>query len=314
VGDWVVAIGSPFGLGATVTAGIVSARARDINSGPYDDFIQTDAAINRGNSGGPLLDLQGNIVGVNTAILSPGGGNIGIGFAVPTSLAKPVIRELREKGEVERGWLGVRIQTVSRDIADAVGLDEPRGALVAEVTGGGPAEAAGVRVGDVIVGFAGEAIAEMRDLPIAVARAPVGETAQLKVWRDGKTVTLIPEIARLETPDPQPRRSGSAPGEKTPSLGLTLSPLTPDLRRQFELDTGQSGAVVTNVDPNGPAASHGFRPGDVITRAGTTVVDSPQDVERAVEVARDADRQSLLVLRRRGDAQAFVALPLQREG
>ena len=309
VGDWVVAIGSPFGLGATVTAGIVSARARDIQAGPYDDFIQTDAAINRGNSGGPLLNLDGDVVGVNTAILSPVGVNIGIGFAVPANLAKPIVQQLRESGTVERGWLGVQIQPVTPEIAEAVGLDDPRGALVADVTPDSPAAEAGVRVGDVVLSFAVSEVDELRDLTIAVAQAPIGTAADMEVLRDGQRVTVSPTISRLE-PSPTARTDAGGGDDAAPQLGMTIAPLTPETRRQYGIDGDASGVVVAEVKPDSPAATQGLQPGDVITRVGKEKVETPEQLASAVEAARKADQGSVLLLRRRDGMQSFVPIPL----
>ena len=310
VGDWVVAIGSPFGLGSTVTAGIVSARARNIQAGPYDDFIQTDAAINRGNSGGPLIDMSGKVVGVNTAIFSPVGVNIGIGFAVPSALAKPIVQELRETGEVKRGWLGVQIQPVTEEIANAMGMEETRGALVSSVVEDSPAAKGGVRTGDVILSFAGRDIDKLRDLPIAVANAPIGESADMVVWRNGERVTLSPRIARLED-DRQEGPPGAKPDREPQILGLALEELTPESRREFGIDPGEAGVVVAEGAPDGPAAREGIEPGDLITQVGGEKVTTPEEVKTAVEKARDAGRKSVLLMRRRGDNQSFVALPIK---
>jgi serine protease Do len=239
VGDWVMAVGNPFGLGGTVTAGIVSARGRNIQAGPYDDFIQVDASINRGNSGGPLFDLDGNVIGVNTAIYSPNGGSVGIGFAIPSNMVKTVVAQLREHGSVERGWLGVQIQNVTPDLAEALGLAAPRGAMVAKVTPGSPAEAAGVRTGDVILSFAGEAIGDTRELARVVAQYPAGTDADMKVWRNGAEQTLIATTGAM----PQPEQLAAAPGGRQPdgsyhssALDAQLAKLTPQLREHYGLD------------------------------------------------------------------------------
>lgn len=308
VGDWVVAIGNPFGLGGTVTAGIVSARARDIQMGPYDDFIQTDASINRGNSGGPLIAVGGQVVGVNTAIFSPTGGNVGIGFAVPSSVAQPIVQQLRKSGTVERGWLGVHIQNLSEDLATAMGLDRDSGAVVTSVVTGSPAAQAGVEVGDVILRFAGTDIAELRDLPRAVARHPVGQTAEITVWRDGERVTLSTQIARLES------ETGEQPQDvaETGDLGLALAPLSSDTRARLGLDEGINGALVSRVVPGSPAAEQGVRPGDVIVRIGGNEVSSPDTVVSAISEARAKDKESIAVLLQSGDQRRFVALPLSK--
>jgi Trypsin-like serine proteases, typically periplasmic, contain C-terminal PDZ domain len=252
VGDWVMAIGNPFGLGGSVSAGIISARNRDINAGPYDDFIQTDAAINRGNSGGPLFNLAGEVIGVNTAIISPTGGSIGIGFAVPANLAANVIDQLREFGETRRGWIGVRIQTVSPEIAESLDLEDARGALVAEVTEGGPAAEAGVESGDVILRFDDRDVEDMRDLPRMVAETTVGETVRMTVWRDGATQTLRVTLGRLEEAEAEVAALSEDAGDAedgaqngpTTLLGMGLAPLTDARRDELGLDAEATGVVV----------------------------------------------------------------------
>ena len=309
IGDWVVAIGNPFGLGGTVTAGIVSARARNIQSGPYDDFIQTDAAINRGNSGGPLLDMTGKVIGVTTAIFSPVGANIGIGFAIPSALARPIIQQLRESGEVRRGWLGVQIQPVTPEIAEALGFDSAKGALVSEVTKESPAQKAGIEVGDVILSFAGKSIEEFRDLPITVAQAPIGQQAEVKIWRDGKTLTLSPEIARLRSSAPA-QDTSEGHTEQSDALGLSLAPLTPEVRQRLGIAKDLQGVAVVGVKPGSTAESAGLRPGDIVTQVGRQKVESPEDVAEAVSKAREAGRDTVLILRSRDETQSFVAVPL----
>ena len=315
VGDWVLAIGNPFGLGGSVSAGIISARNRAIGAGPYDDFIQTDAAINRGNSGGPLFDLAGNVIGVNTAIISPTGGSIGIGFAVPAALARPVVDQLRQYGETRRGWLGVRIQQVTSDLAEALELDGARGALVSSVTSDGPAEASGLQPGDVILSFDGRDVPEMRDLPRMVAGTPVGKSVRVVIWRDGKTRTLRVTLGRLEdqqqaavdpaevTPDP------AAPTELS-GLGLSLAPLDAPMRDRFSIAEGVRGVVVTGVDPEGAAAAKGLSEGDVIVEVAQDPVASPSDVAERVEAARARGRSSVLVLVQSGADLRFVPLPI----
>ncbi|HYH17164.1 MAG TPA: DegQ family serine endoprotease [Azospirillum sp.] len=308
VGDWVLAIGNPFGLGGTVTAGIVSARARDIGAGPYDDFIQTDAAINQGNSGGPMFNLKGEVIGVNTAIFSQSGGNVGIGFAIPSALAGPIVAELRETGRVTRGWLGVAIQPIGPDIADALGLDERKGALVANVVKQGPAAKAGIETGDIITEYAGKPVESPHDLTRMVARTKPGDTARITVRRDGNTVPLEVRIAELQPPAQQAKAHQQQPADG--QLGLTLAPMTPELRREFGLDDTAKGAVVVEVAPDSPAAKSGFRPGDVISRAGNQPVDDPSDVAAAVDQARKAKKDSVLLLRQREDSALFVPLPM----
>jgi serine protease Do len=315
VGDWVVAIGNPFGLGGTVTAGIISARARNINAGPYDDFIQTDASINRGNSGGPMFNLDGEVIGINTAIFSPSGGSVGIGFSIPANLAKPVIDQLEEFGRARRGWLGVRIQTVTEELADSLGLTKAQGALVANLTEGGPAEKAKVNVGDVILSFDGKPIEEMRSLPRIVAETPVGKATNVVVWRRGKKVTLSVRLG--EFPDEgkvaaaTPRTSETKTNTKSlKSLGLTLAPVTDELRERFELGEGVKGVVVVDVDADSPAAENGVRPGDVVRKIGPdqAVVKTPAQVVKNVEQARKAKRKRLLFLFERDGNSRFVAL------
>jgi serine protease Do len=313
VGDWVIAIGNPFGLGGTVTAGIVSALNRDIHAGNYDDFIQTDAAINRGNSGGPLFNLDGEVVGVNSAIISPSGASVGIGFAVPASTVKPIVAQILEYGETRRGWIGVRIQTVTPEIADSLGLGTARGALVAGVTAEGPAAAAGLEPGDVVLAFGGRNIATMRDLPRVVAEAKIGATVDMQVFRDGETLTRRIAVAKLED---EPEEETDAPeaaepeGAETVVLGLGLSALDDDLRRRFNVGGNLSGVVVIEVDPLSSAAEKGVRVGDVVVQVAQRAVSSPEDVKRIVESEEKAGRNSIL-LRLLADGETrFVALRL----
>jgi serine protease Do len=316
VGDWVIAIGNPFGLGGTVTAGIISARARDINAGPYDDFLQTDASINRGNSGGPMFNLRGEVIGINTAIFSPTGGSVGIGFAIPASLAKPVIDQLKEYGRTRRGWLGVRIQALTPEIAESLGLERPEGALVAGSSPGGPAAEAGVQPGDVILTFNGREVGEMRRLPRIVAETPIDRDVPMTVWRNGSEIELQVKVGELEAAE-EAGLAAIAPGEPEPApveelraLGLSLTGLTPELRQQFGLPEQTKGVVITDVDANGPAAEKGLRPGDVIVEVGQQEVASPQDVTAKMQEARDAGRRSVLMLvDRQGDLR-FVAMNL----
>ncbi len=313
VGDWVMAIGNPFGLGGTVTVGIVSARNRDINSGPYDNFIQTDASINRGNSGGPLFDMQGNVIGINTAIISPSGGSIGIGFAIPAKTAMRVIDQLREFGETRRGWLGVRIQDVTPDMVDAIeGLAEARGALVTDVPAG-PAEDAGMLSGDVITVFDGVAIENTRELVRIVGNSPVGKEVPVTVLRNGDESDLIVVLGRRETSEavafPEETPEEEAPAEAN-ILGLTLAPITDELTEQFSLSSDE-GLVITGIDPESEAASKGLVEGDLITEAGQQKVGSVEDFEARITEARDAGRKSLLLLVRRGGDPRFVALSLE---
>jgi serine protease Do len=317
VGDWVVAIGNPFGLGGSVTAGILSARQRDINSGPYDDYLQTDAPINRGNSGGPMFNMDGQVIGINTAIYSPSCGSIGIGFAIPAALAEEVVDELKDERDhtVHRGWLGVRIQTVTDLIAENLGLDKPQGALVASVTAKGPAAAAGVQPGDVVLTFNHKPVDDMRQLPRLVAETPVGKTAALTVWRKRRDLTVEVKIGRLDEGAVQ-QASARAAGPTAPpgnsasikTLGLTLSGITPDLKDKFSLAEDAKGVVVVEVANDSAAAEKGFRPGDVIMEAAQTEVKSPDDVTKEITQAKAAGRKSILLLvDRQGDLR-FVAL------
>ncbi|MET4699847.1 serine protease Do [Constrictibacter sp. MBR-5] len=317
VGDWVIAIGNPFGLGGTVTAGIISARQRDINSGPYDDFIQTDASINRGNSGGPLVGLDGRVVGIATAIFSPSGGSVGIGFAVPSSLAGPVIEQLREFGETKRGWLGVRIQTVTDEIADSLGLKEQRGALVASITPGGPAEKAGVQPGDVILSFDGKRVDRMRRLPRIVAESRIGKETTVEVWRKGKEISLPLTVGELKETE---AAAAAAVSEETPQaekqaipgLGLSLSVITPALRSQYSLDEDVEGLVVTAVDDGGPADEKGVQEGDVLVEVNQDAVEDPAQVIEKVEASRkDGRRSVLLLVDRKGDLR-FIAVGITK--
>jgi serine protease Do len=315
VGDWVLAIGNPFGLGGTVTAGIVSARGRDIHEGPYDDFIQTDAPINRGNSGGPLFDMDGQVIGINTAIYSPSGGSIGIGFAIPANMAKMVVEQLRQYGHPRRGWLGVRIQEVTPDIADSLNLhDGPRGALVAGVNTGGPADQAHLRNGDVILSFNGAPVKDMRSLPRIVADTDVGKQVPVGVWRDGKEVALQAVLA--EKPDDVEKASATPATPPPPKpaeisgLGMTLAPIDQGARDRFHLGADQKGVVVTDVADGGAAAQRGLKPGDVIVEVQQSEVNSPDDVRRRIETVRREDRRSVLVLVQRAEGLSWVPLPL----
>jgi len=320
VGDWVLAIGNPFGLGGTVTAGIVSARNRDINAGPYDSFIQTDASINRGNSGGPLFDMDGKVVGINTAIISPSGGSIGIGFAVPANIAKNVIDQLIEYGETRRGWLGVRIQTVTDDIAESLGMDEAMGALVAGVSDGGPAADGGIETGDVIVEFDGKPVDEMRALPRIVADTKIGKEVDVKILRKGEEETLKITVGRLEEGEQVASLDADAEGgpadepESTTvsALGVDLSDLNDELRERYEVDGSVEGAVITEVDPSGPAAERQIRAGDVIVEVAQEKVTSAEQVKDQLDDLKDKGRKSalLLVANPAGELR-FVVVPFE---
>ena len=319
VGDWVVAIGNPFGLGGTVTAGIVSARGRDINQGPYDDFLQTDASINKGNSGGPLFNLEGEVIGVNTAIFSQSGGSVGIGFAVSSRLAKPVIGQLREYGHTRRGWLGVRIQTVTEEIAESLGLKDQTGALVADVTKGGPAEASGIEAGDVILKFNDRVVETMRKLPRIVAETKIGVDVPVEVWRGGRKVIVQAKIGELEKAEEAklvPAALTGAPEEpktgRVDALGIDLSLISDSLRAQYSLGEKVKGVIVTNVDGDGPAAEKGIREGDVIVEVAQEEVATPDDVAKGITSAREKGRGSVLLLIDRQGEMRFVALRIKQ--
>jgi serine protease Do len=309
VGDWVVAIGNPFGLGGTATAGIISARGRDVRLMDNDanDYLQLDAPINFGNSGGPVFNTAGQVVGVNTAIFSPNGGNVGIGFAIPANQVKVIVAELRENGSIERGWLGVQIQDLDDDLADSLGLDSARGALVTEVVADSPAARGGVQAGDVVTRFNGQAVDSTRTLSRSVASAPPSRPAQLTVWRDGRSRELTVELGQAEegaavaASNPTQGQSGSG------ALGLTLQSLTGEARAQLGLPSAVQGALVTNVSPGSTAAEKGLRPGDVITRVNQRAVANVADAIAALNAAKENDENALLLVRR-GDSQRFVAL------
>ena len=313
VGDWVIAMGNPLGQGFSVSAGIVSARNRAL-SGTYDDYIQTDAAINRGNSGGPLFNMDGEVIGVNTAILSPNGGSIGIGFSMASNVVTRVVDQLREFGETRRGWLGVRIQDLTDDLAEGFGLDSTKGALVNSVQEG-PAKEGGMLDGDIIVSFDGKPVADTRGLVRTVANSPVGESVRVIVLREGKSITLKVTLGRREDAEKAVQTSAVEP-EEAPApvtkdvLGLTLSVLTDELREQLSLDADQDGLVVTDVDNTAEAYEKGLRAGDVITEAGQKKITSIEDLDTRLAEVKDAGRKSLLLLVRRAGDPRFVALSL----
>ncbi|MEM7358914.1 MAG: DegQ family serine endoprotease [Pseudomonadota bacterium] len=318
VGDWVVAIGNPFGLGGSASTGIISARGRDIRSGPYDDYIQVDAAINRGNSGGPLFNLRGEVIGINTAIYSPNGGSVGIGFSIPSSLAENVISQLRETGEVERAWIGVEIQALSTDLAEGFGRDDDHGALVSNVTPNQPADKAGIRAGDIILSYNGEAIKEMRDLPRVVAQSSVGEKYPVEVWRNGGKKTLTIRTERYPDDDALAALGrGFTPEEAEPEsdavLGAQLSSITDELRDRYDIDEDLEGAVVVSVDREGLAASNGIRTGDVITSVNNRSVDSPTEVVDEISAAQAAERSTIVVLLQRNGNSRFIPFNLEDE-
>ncbi len=320
VGDWVLAIGNPFGLGGTVTAGIVSARGRDINQGPYDDFIQTDASINKGNSGGPLFDLEGRVVGVNTAIFSQSGGSVGIGFAVAAALAEPVVTQLRDHGRIRRGWLGVRIQTVTDEIAESVGLDDAVGALVAQVPGDGPAKAANIEPGDVILSFNEHEIETMRQLPRFVAEAPIGVDVPVEIWRDGDRLTVTVRVGELKDDDASgPILTGSDSTPTEPEnrwidpLGLELSSLTEPLRERYLIEGDVQGTVITEIDADGPAAEKRLQPGDVIAEVDQTEIGSAAEVARIVDdVLKTGRKNSVLLTVNRQGSVRYVGIRMKK--
>ncbi|HKK85074.1 MAG TPA: Do family serine endopeptidase [Roseovarius sp.] len=314
VGDWVMAMGNPLGQGFSVSAGIVSARNRAL-SGTYDDYIQTDAAINRGNSGGPLFNMDAQVIGVNTAILSPTGGSIGIGFSMASNVVTRVVDQLKEYGETRRGWLGVRIQDVTDDVAEAMGLEEVRGALVTDVPEG-PAAEAGMESGDVILSFDGKQVEDTRGLVRQVGNTQVGKTVRVVVFREGKTQTLKVTLGRREAAEgavPAAQPNGEEEPSEAAILGMTLSTLTEELRGQLDLGDEATGLVVTDVDNLSEAYEKGLRAGDVITEAGQQKVNAIGDFEDRIADAEEAGRKSILLLVRRAGEPRFVALPLDSE-
>jgi len=317
VGDWVLAIGNPFGLGGSVTAGIISARGRDINAGPYDDFIQTDASINRGNSGGPLFNMAGQVIGINTAIFSPSGGSVGIGFSIPSSTAEPVIRQLIENGQVRRGWLGVHIQKVTPDIAESLGLQDASGALVANVVEDGPAAKSGIKPSDVILEFNGQKVASMRELPRIVAATEVGKAVDVKVWRKRKMKTVQVAIGELpaQATVASTTKGGGVEKQRTrkiDALGITVGKLTDELRKQFKLSDDAEGVIVTGVDSEGPAAEKGLRPGVLIIEISQQAVNSPTAVIKKIDEAKKAGLSSVLLLMQGQGGSRFVAIKLKK--
>ncbi len=332
IGDWVMAIGNPFGLGGTVTVGIISARGRNINAGPYDNFIQTDAAINRGNSGGPLFNMKGEVIGINTAIISPSGGSIGIGFSVPTELAQNVVGQLREFGETRRGWLGVRIQPVTDDIAESLKMDTARGALVSGIIEGGPIANGEIKAGDVIVKFDGRDVVEMRDLPRVVAESPVGKAVDVVILRDGKEQTVKVTLGRLENNDEAASDEPTAPGAgegteegtdqaEPPAatlpaadvvLGMTLATLDDASRKTYEIAADIEGVVVTDVAAGSPAAERRIVAGDVIVEIGQEAMKTPEDVSARIEELKgDGRRNTLVMVSNKTGELRFVSLRLE---
>ncbi|OAF16015.1 MULTISPECIES: Do family serine endopeptidase [Bradyrhizobium] len=305
IGDWVVAVGNPFGLGGTVTAGIVSASGRDIGNGPYDDYIQIDAPINKGNSGGPAFDMNGNVIGVNTAIFSPSGGSVGIGFDIPAATAKLVVAQLKDKGSVTRGWLGVQVQPVNADIADSLGLKEARGAIVDNPQDGSPAAKAGIEAGDVITAVNGTAVKDSRDLARTIGTMAPGSSVKLDVWHKGESKTVTVALGELPNERQAKATEGKVqPDAGTPRLGLSLAPAG-DVQ-----GAGQKGVVVTEVDPQGPAAQRGIQTGDVILNVGGKAVTNAGDVRSELMQAKSSGKRSVLLQVKSADATRFVAVPL----
>ncbi|MCB1385088.1 MAG: DegQ family serine endoprotease [Nitratireductor sp.] len=319
IGDWVMAIGNPFGLGGSVSMGIVSQIGRDINSGPYDNYIQTDAAINRGNSGGPLFNMAGEVIGINTAIISPSGGSIGIGFAIPSNLAKPVVDQLVEFGETRRGWLGVQIQLVSDEIAESLGLDAARGALVGDVFSDGPADQAGIESGDVILSFDGKAVDVMRDLPRIVADTPVGKEVDVVVFRKGNNETLRVTVGRLEEGEKAIDASGSKEDEPSadkeadaPILGMTLQELTDELRDAEAVSQEVKGVYILDVADGTSAADKGVEAGDIIVEVNQEAVKTPGDVSaRVAELAGGGRKNALLMISNKEGNIRFVVVRIE---
>jgi serine protease Do len=311
VGDWVMAIGNPFGLGGSVTVGIVSAKQRDIQSGPYDDYIQTDAAINKGNSGGPLFNMDGEVIGVNTAIISPTGGSIGIGFAVPSDAAMAVLDQLKQFGETRRGWLGVKIQSITDDIAETLGVKENTGALISSVTPDGPAAKAGIEAGDVILKFDGKDVSTVRGLPRIVAQTPIGRTVDVELLRKGQKKLLKVLVARL-IEDESDKQKAPEPKPDKALIGLKMTPLTEELRQKFGIDAKVKGLIITDVDPASPAAAKNVKAGDVIVEAAQDQIDSLDDLIKAIEKVRKSGRKQVLLRidGAKGDTR-FVAVPIE---
>jgi serine protease Do len=313
VGDWVMAIGNPFGLGGSVTVGVVSAKQRDIQSGPYDDYIQTDASINKGNSGGPLFNMDGEVIGINTAIISPSGGSIGIGFAVPSDAAIAVLDQLKQFGETRRGWFGVKIQSITDDIAETLGVKENTGALVSSVTPDGPAAKAGIEAGDVILKFDGKEISSVRGLPRIVAQTPIGRTVDVELLRKGQKKSLKVLVARLVEDDDLtgPKKAEESAPEKA-LIGLKLSPLTDELRQKFGIDAKVKGVMIMEIDPQSPAAAKNLKVGDVIVEAAQDQIDTVDDIAKSVDKVKKSGRKQVLlrIEGSKGDTR-FVAVPIE---
>ena len=317
VGDWVVVIGNPFGLGGTVTTGIISARSRDINSGPFDNYIQTDAAINRGNSGGPMFNLDGTVIGINTAIFSPnGGGNVGIGFAVPSNMANNIISQLKENGSIKRGWLGVKIQTVTEEIAESIGLEDQKGALVAEIMKDSPADNSDIKVGDIIIRFDGKEITTMKTLPRVVAETDIGKKVKVEVIRGGKRENFKVTIAKLDEGENKTNEKSNLKNrddKKEDTLGLSLSPLNDSLKQKHRIDKGVKGVLVENVHPDSISAERGISKGDIIIEANRKKLLSEKDFSNIVKRAlKNKKKAVLLLIHKRGES-IFIAIPVKKD-
>jgi serine protease Do len=313
IGDWVIAVGNPFGLGGSVTTGIISARGRDIHAGQFDDFLQIDAPINRGNSGGPTFNLKGEVIGINTAIYSPNGGSVGIGFAVPSNVAKTVVEQIEQHGKVSRGWLGVQIQDMTPAIAASLGLQGQHGALIAAVTANSPAAEAGLKQGDVVLSFNGAEINQLRDLPRAVSATKPGSSATMTVWRNGQKTELQAKVG--EAPEnPRVATAGGSRGQSdedsAQAAGLHFAPLTPDLRRELRLGRDVNGVVVTSVDDGSAADALGLSRGDVVLSINQQPVASPQDAAQKLKSAASSPRKSALLLLNRHGVTQYVGLDL----
>ncbi len=308
VGDWVLAVGNPFGLGGTVTAGIVSARGRDIEAGPFDDFIQIDAPINRGNSGGPLFDVEGRVIGVNTSIYSPSGGNVGIGFAIPADQAKPILAELKAKGSVTRGWLGVHIQPVSQEVAQSLGISRDAGILVAGVDKQGPAAEAGIRAGDVILQFGGKALDDFRELPHLVANTKAGSSVKLRILRQGDERTVSVKIGNMPGQDRVVLNTEDADGDASPRIGLHVASLNKTAREKYGIPEDRNGVLVVDVERGSPAEQAGIQTGSVVSMVGQEPVVTPADLAGKIEQVAAQDRPSVLLLVSTGDEQRFIVV------